>query len=182
MRTSPMAETSRNQSKDPDPESLVQAGYRYALALTHHHYDAEDLVQQAWMKCHHRYGGVNNRTILYTTIRHLFYDQCRRGKRVIFASIEDHPEPQAGSHQDLTHASADLDLLLAGLRVEEREALYLNAVEGYTAREIAEQTGTPRNTILSHLHRARRKLAQALGCTSGAPEARSPNTEEHRHE
>ena len=34
---------------DDDPHVLVQAGYRYALALTHHHYDAEDLVQQAWL-------------------------------------------------------------------------------------------------------------------------------------
>lgn len=29
---------------------LLQAGYRYALALTHHHYEAEDLVQEAWMR------------------------------------------------------------------------------------------------------------------------------------
>ena len=37
-----------------DLHELVQAGYRYALALTHHHYDAEDLVQQAWLKLTHR--------------------------------------------------------------------------------------------------------------------------------
>jgi DNA-directed RNA polymerase specialized sigma24 family protein len=28
----------------------LQAGYRYALALTHHHYEAEDLVQEAWLR------------------------------------------------------------------------------------------------------------------------------------
>ena len=33
-----------------------------AGALTHHHYDAEDLVQQAWLKLSHRYGRARNRT------------------------------------------------------------------------------------------------------------------------
>lgn len=163
------------------PKEIVQAGYRFALSLTHHHYDAEDLVQQAWMKCFHRYGSVKNRSILFTSIRHLFYDQCRRGKIVSFESIDGHPEPAAVTSGS-SHAAADLDVLLAGLRAEEREALYLNAVEGYTAREIAEQTGTPRNTILSHLHRARRKLARALDCETGSIEADAPNKENRRHE
>ena len=176
-----MHQVPRQHSPNDSPAAFVQAGYRYALSLTHHHYDAEDLVQQAWMKCHHRYGRVKNRTLLYTTIRNLFYDQCRRGKIVVFESIDGHPEPQVET-QEHTHASADLDVLLAGLRVEEREALYLNAVEGHTAREIAEQTGTPRNTILSHLHRARRKLARALGCESGNTEVDSRNEEDQRHE
>ncbi len=141
-----------------DPYHLVQAGYRYALALTHHHYDAEDLVQQAWLKLTHRYGHVKHRTILYTAIRHLFYDQCRRGKIVTFGPLEDSLEPTSS---ESSPSCDDLDVLLAGLRPEEREALYLNAVEGYTTREIAEQTGSSRNTVLSLIHRAREKLAHA---------------------
>lgn len=141
-----------------DPRDLVQAGYRFALALTHHHYDAEDLVQQAWLKLTHRYGHVKHRSILYTAIRRLFYDQCRRGKIVSFGPLEDSPEPVSS---EPTPSCDDLDVLLASLRPEEREALYLNAVEGYTTREIAEQTGTPRNTVLSLIHRARQKLSRA---------------------
>ncbi len=170
-----------SDTADDTPQALVQAGYRFALSLCHHHYDAEDLAQQAWIKCQHRYGGVKNRSLLYTTIRNLFYDQCRRGKIVLFESIEGHSEPQVET-QEPAHAAADLDVLLAGLRAEEREALYLNAVEGYTAREISEHTGSSRNTILSHLHRARRKLAHALGCESGNTEVDSPNAENHPHE
>jgi len=143
---------------EKDPQHLVQAGYRYALALTHHHYDAEDLVQQAWLKLTHRYGHVKHRTILYTAIRHLFYDQCRRGKIVTFGPLEDSLEPTSS---ESSPSCDDLDVLLAGLRPEEREALYLNAVEGYTTREIAEQTGFPRNTVLSLIHRARQKLSRA---------------------
>ncbi len=165
------------------PEQLLQVGYRFALSLTHHHYDAEDLVQQAWMKCLHRYGTVKNASILFTTIRHLFYDQCRRGKIISFESIDGHPEQVAETAED-SHASADLDVLLANLKAAEREALFLNAVEGYTAREIADLTGTPRNTILSHLHRARRKLALALNCDPGHIEAAppSPNKENQHHD
>jgi len=48
------------------------------------------------------------------------------------------------------------------LRPNEREALYLNAVEGYTAREIAKQTDMPRNTVLSLIFRARKKLAEII--------------------
>jgi RNA polymerase sigma-70 factor (ECF subfamily) len=141
-----------------DIHDLVQAGYRYSLALTHHHYDAEDLVQQAWLKLTHRYGQVKHRSILYTAIRRLFYDRCRRGKIVSFGPLEESPEPISF---EPTSSCDDLDVLLAGLRPEEREALYLNAVEDYTTREIAEQTGFPRNTVLSLIHRARRKLSRA---------------------
>jgi len=141
------------------PEELVQTGYRYALSLTHHHYDAEDLVQQAWMKCFHRYGAIRNRSMLYTTIRNLFYDQCRRARIVQFEELDQQSETGV---PDPMPACGDLDVLLAGLRSEEREALFLNAVEGFTAKEIAALTGQPRNTILSLVHRAKGKLKTAI--------------------
>jgi len=52
----------------------------------------------------------------------------------------------------------DMGVVLAHLRPEEREALYLNTVEGYTAVEIGAMTGEPRGTVLSRLHRARERL------------------------
>ena len=117
-------------------------------------------MQQAWLKLTHRYGHVKHRTILLTAIRRLFYDQCRRGKIVSFGPLEGSPEPTSS---ESAPTCDDLDVLLAGLRPEEREAIYLSAVEGYTAREIAEQTGFPRNTVLSLIHRARGKLSRAMG-------------------
>ena len=51
-----------------------------------------------------------------------------------------------------------MDILLAHLRPDEREALYLNIVEGYTAKEIGRMTRESRGTILSRIHRAREKL------------------------
>lgn len=156
---------------EPNPDSeLIQSGYRYALSLTHHHYDAEDLVQQSWLKLTHRYGSVKNRSMLFSTIRNQFYDQCRRGKIVVFEPIDDHDEPSTAGHQP---ACDDMDTMLAGLRSEEREALYLNVVEGYTAQEIAKKTGSPRGTILSLIHRAKRKLASTFGLKEATDQARN---------
>jgi RNA polymerase sigma-70 factor (ECF subfamily) len=42
---------------------------------------------------------------------------------------------------------------------EERELLYLWAVEEYTMKEISELTGIPRGTLLSRIHRIRKKVA-----------------------
>ena len=49
--------------------------------------------------------------------------------------------------------------MLAKLRDIEREALFLHIVEGYSANEIATLTGRPRGTVLSLIHRSRKKLA-----------------------
>ncbi|MGF1657099.1 MAG: RNA polymerase sigma factor [Verrucomicrobiales bacterium] len=141
------------------PQELIQAGYRYALSLAHHHHDAEDYVQQAWMKCVDKYGRVKNRSMLYTTIRRLFYDQCRRSKIVVFENSQ--PDLEVVDESGPEELSSDLTDLLATLRAEEREALYLHVVEGYSAREIAKLSGAPRNTILSYIHRAKAKLAKA---------------------
>ncbi|MEM1058555.1 MAG: RNA polymerase sigma factor [Verrucomicrobiota bacterium] len=136
------------------PEELVQAGYRYALSLTHHPHDAEDLVQQAWMRLHHRYGGVETKALLFKTVRNLFTDKLRRSAIVVFEPMDDH-DPAAEARPP---ASADLDTLLAQLRSPEREALYLSAVEGYTAAEIGELWGNPRGSVLSLIYRAKAKL------------------------
>lgn len=152
-------------SDEPAPRALsetelAQAGYRYALSIARHHQDAEDLVQQAWLKLQRAYGRVEGTPVLFRAIRNLFYDQRRRSKIVQFEPLENSPEPGKG---EAIGVSMDMELLMSRLRPEEREALYLNVVEGFTATEISAQTGSPRGTILSHIHRARQKLAKALG-------------------
>lgn len=139
---------------------LVQAGYRYGLSIARHHQDAEDLVQQAWMKLVRAYGKVEGTPVLFRTIRNLFYDQKRRSKIVQFEPLDSHPE---NGKREPKGVSVDMELLMSKLRPAESEALYLNVVEGYTASEISSKTGSPRGTVLSHIHRARQKLAKAFG-------------------
>ena len=139
---------------------LVQAGYRYALSIARYQQDAEDLVQQVWMKLSRAYGKVEVTPVFFRASRNLFYDQKRRSKIVQFEPLDSHPE---NGPSDSKGVSMDIELLMSRLRPEESEALYLNVVEGYTASEISEQTGSPRGTILSLIRRAREKLAKALG-------------------
>ncbi len=135
----------------------LQAGYRYALALTHHHYEAEDLVQEAWLRVWRKYGNKSTRALLLTAVRNRFVDGLRRGRLATFEPVEGH---EAGDVRAaaVPGAAGDLDVVLAYLRSDEREALFLNVVEGKTAAEIAAFTGVARGTILSRLHRARERL------------------------
>jgi RNA polymerase sigma-70 factor (ECF subfamily) len=69
---------------------LLQQAFRYAHSLSHNSQDAEDLVQEAWVALWKRYGRVESRAVLFTAVRNLFIDHCRRGKIVQFDSL-DHP-------------------------------------------------------------------------------------------
>jgi RNA polymerase sigma factor (sigma-70 family) len=136
----------------------MQSGYRYALSLTHHGHDAEDLVQEAWLNLCRRYGSASSRAALYTTIRNLFIDRCRRNRVIAFDSMEEMSgEPSAAAGLPPGTAS-DVETLLGQLRPGEREAVYLHYIEGHTAEEVGTLTRQPRGTVLSLLHRALKKL------------------------
>ena len=145
-----------------DLDALLQQGYRYALSLTHNTARAEDLLQDAWvsiLKAH----GPWQKGYLFTTIRNRFIDQYRRERLVVIESLEDEDRVEAATDnwQDAMMFRAEMDTVrqaLGTLRAEEREALYLSAVEGYTAAEIAEMTQRPRGTVLSMMFRARKKV------------------------
>lgn len=141
-------------------EELLQAGFQYAYALTHHHHDAEDLAQTAWLKLYQRYGAVTTKALFFTTVRNLYIDQYRRRQRLQFTSL-------TGEHACLPTASdgargdteITMEQMLAQLRDVEREALFLHVVEGYSSSEIATLTGKPRGTVLSLIHRSKQRLA-----------------------
>lgn len=150
-------------------EELLQVGFQYAYALTHHHHDAEDLVQTAWLKLYQRYGAVTTKALFFTTVRNLYIDQYRRRQRLQFTSLTgEHtclPTAGDGARED---TEVTMEQMLVQLRDVEREALFLHVVEGYSTSEIATLTGKPRGTVLSLIHRGKQKLA-ALA----AAEARS---------
>ncbi|MBF0244483.1 MAG: RNA polymerase sigma factor [Planctomycetes bacterium] len=156
---------------DQHTEELLQAGYRYALSLTHDENAAEDLVQETWLKLF-RCGKLADckKGLFSVTLRNLFIDQYRRKQRVVFEALD--PEfhsPEYSCELDDEIDGEDLKQALALIKSEEREAIYLNVVEGYTTQEIAELTGRPRGTILSLIHRGKKKLMRHL--TRGTPDA-----------
>ncbi len=153
--------------ENDDLDERLQRGFRYAMALTHHSTHAEDLVQEACLKLLNR-GMAIELPVLFTTIRNRFIDLYRHAKRFPKDSLADTNVVElklssaVAKHDDLI---ADKDMLaraLGRLSIEEREALYFWAVEGYTAKEIAKIGSMSRNTVLSRIHRARSKLRQML--------------------
>jgi RNA polymerase sigma-70 factor (ECF subfamily) len=132
--------------------------------------EAEDLVQEAWLNVTRRYGAVASRALLFTTVRNLFIDQCRRRKIVHFESL-DQPEPPALPIPDGDEPGlqGDVAALLGALRSAEREAVFLHYYEGRTAEEISQLTGQPRGTVLSLLHRAIVRLREVATASNATP-------------
>lgn len=141
----------------------MQSGYRYALSLTHHGHDAEDLVQEAWLHLCRRYGAASSRAALYTTIRNLFIDRCRRNRVIAFDSMEELGQPLSAPPAVPPGTAGDVEELLGQLRPGEREAVYLHYIEGHTAEEVGTLTRQPRGTVLSLIHRALKKLQMTVG-------------------
>lgn len=143
---------------------ILQRGYRYAFSLSHDESKARDLLQDACLVIL-KGGKPLHIGYLFTTIRHRFIDQYRRDLKVGMQSLDEtdeafgQEESQARFDEELPADYDTLHAALATLRSVEREALFLSAVEGYTAEEIAEMTGQSRGTVSSLIFRARRKLA-----------------------
>jgi len=156
---------------DDSLEALLQSGFRYACSLTHQHAEAEDLVQEAWLKLarskpQERHQSWN-KSLFFVTLRNLYIDRYRRNRLVVLEPLDElstrvelHDGP--GNEQEIAMDVEWLERSLSILRVEEREAIYLHLVEGYTAAEVAELTERSRNTVLSLIQRGRKKLVNAL--------------------
>lgn len=147
-------------------DDLLHRGYRYALSLTHNSETAQDLLQDACLRISRR-GGPWSIRYLITTIRNRHIDLQRRSSKLDFTSLD---EFDLIGDVDVTMRSFDpqLERALAQLNEDERELLYLSVMEGYSASELAKLTKRPRGTILSSLHRSKKKLQKLLTLSAGA--------------
>jgi RNA polymerase sigma-70 factor (ECF subfamily) len=146
-------------------EELLQCGYRYACALQPDEGEARALVHEAWLRLNKTHGSMPDVRLIFQTVRNLHIDIYRRNKRVHFSHLDDLGR-EAGEQEDaqagFTLPDRQLSQALQTLRDAEREVLFLSVVEGYTAQEISELINSPRGTVLSTIHRARKKLKSAL--------------------
>jgi RNA polymerase sigma-70 factor (ECF subfamily) len=143
---------------------LLQSGYRYALSLTHDRPRAEDLVQDAWTNVLAK-GGPRHAGYLFAAIRNRFLDEARRLRLAPSEPLEEADVDAAAPPRDeeAIHVNrASMQQALARLSSDERESLYLFAVEGYALGEIARLTGRPEGTISSLVTRGRQKLRRLL--------------------
>jgi RNA polymerase sigma-70 factor (ECF subfamily) len=163
-----------------DVEALAQVDslYRTALRLTRSAADAEDLVQETYLKAFRAAGsfepGTNLRawlfTILHNTARNRFRDRARDTVTVDSETVEQAADTAGGADGSVTPESLllrdtlgpELQAAVDGLPEVFREAVWLRDVEEFSYAEIARMLGVPQGTVMSRISRARRMLFDRL--------------------
>jgi len=155
-------------------KELLNELYRYALALTYNEHNAYDLLQNSCEKvlslkdkdilqCEKKL-----KSYMFRMIKNDFIDHYRKHKLelVVNTSLFAHEITESETTQALESLMIDqqhVDIILKELTPNERELLFLWAVEGNTVQELADKTNTSRNTLLSRLSRLKKRLQQQYG-------------------
>jgi RNA polymerase sigma-70 factor (ECF subfamily) len=155
--------------------------YSAALRLTRNPTDAEDLVQETFLRAYRGFAsfqeGTNLRAWLYRILTNSFINTYRKKQRepVTVEGPDDVDEwylfDRLGSRNVQTSAESevldripdeDVKRALEALPEGFRMAVLLADVEGFSYKEIAEIMDVPIGTVMSRLHRGRRALEKGL--------------------
>ena len=150
----------------------LPAAYNLARWLTRNEHDAEDLVQEAYLRAIKYFDDaaqINTRAWLLKIVRNAFYTTRSRKRPDDKASSFDEDVHSGGldsfNPEAMALRSASRELVheaLSELGDEFREVLVLRELQGFAYREIAEVVGVPVGTVMSRLSRSRAALAEAL--------------------
>jgi len=163
---------------------LFDSLYNFARWLVHNSSDAEDLVQETYLKAVRSFAsfqpGTNFRAWIFRILRNNFLSSCSKLEcrmSVAMDSEEDGPELAVDTETPETILMNRLNSQLVqraidDLPVHYRETLLLCEVEEMSYQEIAEILTIPIGTVMSRLARARKAVRESLLNTTGAPPSR----------
>ena len=162
---------------------FMPALYTAALRMTRNPADAEDLVQETYLKAYRAFDGftegTNLKAWLYRILTNTYINAYRAAKRRPDVSdVEDVEDlylyrrftPGDGAEPGRSAEDVALDRFtddevkaaIESLPDAFRIAVLLADVEGFSYKEIAEITDVPIGTVMSRIHRGRRALQKAL--------------------
>lgn len=155
--------------------------YAAAMKMTRKPQDAQDLVQETYLKAFSAFGsfteGTNLRAWLYRIMTNSYINVYRKKQRDPYLGAVDELEDwQLGGAESTTamsSKSAEAEAIdrtpgtavteaLNALPEDFRMAVYLADVEGFTYQEIADIVDVPIGTVMSRLHRGRARLRKSL--------------------
>jgi RNA polymerase sigma-70 factor (ECF subfamily) len=137
----------------------------FARQWVHSAADAEDIVQEAFVKFWRRNHKIDNRALLYATVRSVALDLIRRDsrrarrEREASAEVEQMVEPQFRTEDESQRALA---LAIDRLPHEQREVLVMKIWNELTFAEIGEALGVSQNTAASRYRYALTALKKDL--------------------
>jgi len=162
---------------------LMDQLYGTALRLTRNPADAEDLVQETYLKAYRAFDrfeeGTNLKAWMYRILTNGFINKYRTAQRRVVETDYENVEDlylyrrldtiNAGKGQESAEdqvmamfTDADVVDALNDLPYQFRVAVILADVEGFLYKEIAEILDIPVGTVMSRLHRGRKALQKAL--------------------
>ena len=166
---------------EEDALPLLDQLYGAALRMTRNPADAQDLVQDAYMKAFQAFGsyrpGTNLKAWMYRILTNTYINQYRKAQRRPKENsdeeVTDWQLADSASHDSTGLQSAEIEALrripdkriqdaLMSLSDDYRMVVYYADVEQLPYKEIAEIMDTPIGTVMSRLHRGRRQLRAKL--------------------
>lgn len=160
---------------------LLNQLYGGALRMTRNPPDAEDLVQETYLKAYKAFHsfkqGTNLKAWLYRIMTNTYINSYRKKQRQpaqqLTEEITDYQLYTTSSHDSTGLQSAEVEALknlpnreivdaMNELSDDYRMVVYYADIEGLAYKEIAEVMGTPLGTVMSRLHRGRKQLRGLL--------------------
>ncbi len=161
----------------------VDVMYRVALSLTRNSADAEDLVQDTLLRAYraiHRFDGRYPRAWLLTILRNAQVNRVRRKRPELLRDPDATMERVADTGEGGRSAEelvveqgfdAAVEAAYEGLPTKFQEVVRLVDIEGLAYQEAADRLGIPVGTVMSRLHRARKRIKKHLEAAGLGPKA-----------
>jgi len=176
------------QTAEIDPQQFerlalpyLESLYNTALRMARNPQDAEDLVQETFLRAYRSYHqftpGTNLKAWLFRILKNAFINEYRKRRAAPveedFSGIEESFESKVDRDRTSTIPNPEEEALsrsldqgvqraLADLPEDYRMAIVLADLEGFSYKEIAEILEVPIGTVMSRLYRGRRQLEEEM--------------------